>query len=144
MKHAILAIVVCSFFIAGCAGDKDLADQREVENGTRLIGTSGKNGSHGRDLDAKNFDTNQNPNFLDLTKDRPDYGDDQGKLAEVITLNSDLEPGAVYITGGKARVTAYSDGSLSKEEKDEVERTLNRKFIEVVPRYRVHLTIKER
>jgi hypothetical protein len=144
MKHAILAIVVCSFFITGCGGDKDLADQREVENGTRLIGTSGDDGSYERHHDSNDFNTNQNPNFLDLTEDRPDYGDDQAKLAEVITLNSDLEPGPVYITGDNARVTAYSNGSLSKKEKDKVERTLKHKFIDVMPRYRVHLTIKER
>ncbi|MGD6831970.1 hypothetical protein ACQCT5_07395 [Sutcliffiella halmapala] len=144
MKHAILSIVVCSFFIAGCGADKDLTGQREVENGTRLIGINADGGAYEEHQDSNDFNTNQNPNFLDLTEDRPDYGDDQEKFAEVITLNSNLEPGPVFVTGDNARVTAYSNGSLSDEEKDKLHSKLKRKFIDVVPRYRVHLTIKER
>ncbi|WP_078378602.1 hypothetical protein [Sutcliffiella halmapala] len=143
MKHAILVLVVCSFFVSGCTAEPR-TNQREDINGTRLIGTHGDTGFYKRDLDSEDYNTNQNPNFLDLTENRLDYGDDQDKFAEVITMNSDLQPGRVYITGDTARVTAYHDGTLSKEEKSKLKKHLAKKFVDVTPRYRVKLTIKER
>ncbi|WP_223701028.1 hypothetical protein [Sutcliffiella deserti] len=146
MKRAILLMVVCSFFISACGvvGDEHHTLQKQDIDGTRLIGTTGEDGFYRRNLDSEDYNTNQNPNFLDLSETRPTYGDDQDKLREVISMNSNLDPGGVYITGDTARVTAYADGSMSKKEKDKIKRHLQRKFVDVMPRYYVHLTIKER
>ena len=145
MKHAILLLVVCSFFISGCSQEQRFG-AREDFDGERLIGVKNdeQEGFYKRDLDTEDYNTNQNPNFLDLSEDRLDYGDDQNKFVEVIELNSDLEPGPVYITGDTARVTAYAPSGISKKEKKRVHKELKEKFLEVTPRYHVKLTIKER
>ena len=145
MKHAILLLVICSFFISGCSGEQRFGSDEDFD-GEQLIGVKNdeQNGFYKRDLDTEDYNTNQNPNFLDLSENRPDYGDDENKFAEVIELNSDLKPGPVYITGDTARVTAYAPSSISKEEKKRVQKELKEKFLEVTPRYHVKLTIKER
>lgn len=145
MKHAVLLLVVCSFFISGCSGEQRFGAKEDFD-GERLIGVKNddQEGFYRRDLDTEDYNTNQNPNFLDLSEDRLDYGDDENKFAEVIQMNSDLEPGPVYITGDTARVTAYAPSGISKEEKKRVHRELKEKFLEVTPRYHVKLTIKER
>ncbi|WP_404446164.1 hypothetical protein LG307_20895 [Sutcliffiella horikoshii] len=145
MKHAILLLVICSFFVSGCSGEQRFGADEDFD-GERLIGVKNdeKEGFYDRDLDSEDYNTNQNPNFLDLSESRPDYGDDQNKFAEVIELNSDLEPDSVYITGDTARVTAIAPSGISKEEKKRVHKKLKEKFLEVMPRYHVHLTIKER
>ncbi|KMJ59204.1 hypothetical protein AB685_09115 [Bacillus sp. LL01] len=145
MKHAVLLLVVCSFFIAGCTGEQRFGSDEDF-NGERLIGVKNdeKDGFYDRDLDTEDYNTNQNPNFLDLSENRPDYGDDEDKIVEVIEMNSDLEPGSVYITGDTARVTAYAPSGISKKEKKRLKKELKEKFMEVTPRYHVKLTIKER
>ncbi len=145
MKHAVLLLVVCSFFISGCSGEQRFGAKEDFD-GERLIGVKNddQEGFYKRDLDTEDYNTNQNPNFLDLSEDRLDYGDDENKFAEVIQMNSDLEPGPVYITGDTARVTAYAPSGISKKEKKRVENELKEKFLEVTPRYHVKLKIKER
>ncbi|CAG9620115.1 hypothetical protein [Sutcliffiella rhizosphaerae] len=143
MKHVILFLVVCSIFISGCSGHQRFGADEDFD-GKKLIGVNNKEGFYRRDLNSEYYNTNQNPNFLDLSENRPDYGDDQNKFREVIEYNSDLEPGPVYITGHTARVTAYAHKDMTSREKKRLKRELQERFIEVVPRYQVHLTIKER
>jgi hypothetical protein len=144
MKDAILLLVVCSFFISGCGAQQRFGSEEDL-NGRKLIGvTDEKDGFYERTLRTEDYNTNQNPNFLDLTEDRPDYGDDENKFREVITMNSELEPGPVYITGDTARVTAYAPSGISKKEKKRIKEDLARHYLEVMPRYHVKLAIKER
>ena len=143
MYRTILFMAVCSFFVlTGCVQENRI-NQAEDMNGQRLI--TGEGGRfYERNLESERYNTNQNPNFIDLTENRPDYGDDQAKVQEIIEVHSDLDPGPVYITGNTIRTTAYPNKKLSKEEKQKVERQLKRDFARAIPRYHVVLTIENR
>ncbi|QFT90950.1 hypothetical protein FIU87_20080 [Bacillus sp. THAF10] len=147
MKHAILILVVCSFFISGCSGEQRFGADEDFD-GEKFIGVNdNKRGIlEPNTEDTEDFYTSQNPNFLDLGADNNnvDYEDDENKFREVIELNSNLEPGPVYITGHTARVTAYAPNGMSQKEKKRVKKDLNKHFIEVTPRYHVHLKIEDR
>ncbi|MBD8071356.1 hypothetical protein [Bacillus sp. PS06] len=117
----ILSLLTLSLVLSGCNGNAN--DQYRVQD--------------------EDYYTNQNPNFIDLTENRPDIGDDQDKFVETIEEFTDYRPGSVFVSGANAYVTVHTTESLSEEEKQKEEKKLHKTLRKAMPRYHIRVTIHD-
>ncbi|MFC4321884.1 lipoprotein [Litchfieldia salsa] len=146
MKRMVFLALSLLLFLTGCNWNPnhEYHAQREDIDGTNLMesGTR-KNSFYEEDLQDEDYNTNQNPNFIDLTEDRPDIGDDQDKFREVIELKSEFKPGAVFINGANAYVTVHTDKSYSNKDRKKEEKKLYETLQKAMPRYHIRVTIHD-
>ncbi|MFD1735158.1 hypothetical protein ACFSCX_01145 [Bacillus salitolerans] len=117
----------------------------EDKSGADLMTTGGdeKNGFYERDLDDTRYNTNQNPNFIDLTESRPNLGTDQDKIRDVINTFPEVTPGSVYVVGTDAWVTVHSTKKFSEEDRDQLRHKLLKDITKAMPRYHIHIRIHD-
>ncbi|MGY3715991.1 hypothetical protein ACWE42_10745 [Sutcliffiella cohnii] len=132
--RTILFLLVTSLLLAGCGIDGERISQSEDIDGTKFINNR-YGGYYERDLDSERYNTNQNPNFIDLTENRPTYGDDQDKAREVINAVSGVRAGSIFINGNTIHATVYTTEKKDKKERDELKKKVNRKLARALPRY---------
>jgi hypothetical protein len=146
MKRKLIISLLLFMFLAGCNWNpnNEYHAQREDLDGSNLM-TSGtrKHGFYERDLQDEDYNTNQNPNFIDLTENRPDIGDDQEKFVETIEEFTEFKPGSVFINGANAYVTVHTTKSFSSKEKKQEEKKLHETLRKAMPRYHIRVKIHD-
>ncbi|MFC0272452.1 hypothetical protein ACFFIX_13505 [Metabacillus herbersteinensis] len=139
-------IVVLMMLLPACAGNQNVAHpyDREDSNGTKLMTNREGNGIYNRELDDDRTNTNQNPNFIDLSESRPNYGTDENKLSEALIGEEGLTMGPVVRNGQDIRVTVYTSDDLSKKELRDREEELHNKMVRALPRYHIKINLEKR
>lgn len=140
--------MVAVLFLSACNGgpNNELQAQSEDRNSAKLMDYDENNGFYERNLrddDKRDYSINTNPNFIDLTEDRPDIGDDQEKIVQVIQRYTEFQPGSVFVNGRDAWVTVHTTEKFSDKEKKVVRKDLHRTLIKAMPRYDIHLKIHD-
>lgn len=148
MIKRFLPVVVAVLFLSACNGgpNNELQAQSEDRNSAKLMDYDENNGFYERNLrddDKRDYSINTNPNFIDLTEDRPDIGDDQEKIVQVIQRYTEFQPGSVFVNGRDAWVTVHTTEKFSDKEKKVVRKDLHRTLIKAMPRYDIHLKIHD-
>ncbi|PAQ15262.1 hypothetical protein CD798_07135 [Bacillaceae bacterium SAOS 7] len=140
MRFFLMAILLA--FALGACGDKEASNESWNEN------------QHGKDFapdnitktradEAKQNDpvnTNQNPNFLDLSPHQPTRGTDIDHARDVIERFTPYEPGSVWINGGKMRVTVHEKQGHNYTEAEV--KAAYESLVAALPRYEIEMRIK--
>ncbi|QOR66529.1 hypothetical protein IM538_22685 [Cytobacillus suaedae] len=146
MIKQFLPFLLTAIILAGCtAGNHNYSEfksHRQHDNNARILNEN-EGGFYQRDLEDQDYTTNLNPNFIDLTEDRPDIGDDQEKIVQVIQQYTEFTPGAVIVNGRDAYVTVHTTKHYKGKERKEVKKDLNRRLMKAMPRYDIHLRIHD-
>jgi hypothetical protein len=146
MLKSLLPLMISLLILAACSWNPngEYHAQREDIDGTKLMTYDRDKGFYDRNLKDEQFtyDTNQNPNFVDLAENRPDIGDDQDKFREVVDKYTEFEPGSVIINGNDAWVTVWSKRNLSEKEKVKLTKDLRYHLMKAMPRYDIHINIR--
>ncbi len=144
MKQAFF-IIMLMLILAGCNWNpnNEYHAQREDVDGTNLItGGTRNHGFYQINRRDEDYNTNQNPNFIDLTENRPTIGDDKDKIVEIVDDLTEYEPGSVFINGSDAMVTVHTNKSLSGKERKKAEKELHRTLSKAMgARYHIHVNI---
>ncbi len=138
--------MVLSLCMAGCQfqAREGYEAQEEDINGTRLMKTGyGDYEEIGVDEDEE-FTENPGPDFLDLTESRPDRTNDQNKLEEAIRNDNELSLGRVIINGDQIHVNVFTTENLSGYEMTKKRKEIHEKMITALPRYDIHVNLKEK
>ncbi|MBD1379681.1 hypothetical protein [Metabacillus arenae] len=138
LSALILTLTACSWSPTG-----QQIPQEEDKNGTNLMNSGQKETGYQRELDDERTNTNQNPNFIDLSESRPNLDTDKDKVGEALKDYDYLELGPVLINGKNARVTVYSEKNLSQKEMKKLEKELHDKMVNALPRYRIQVNVEE-
>lgn len=146
MIKRFLPFLLIAIVLAGCtAGNHNYSDfkaQRQDGDGARILNDK-EDGFYDRNLRDEEYTTNLNPNFLDLTEDRLDIGDDQEKIVQVIQQYTEFTPGSVIVNGRDAYVTVHSTKHFEVKDRKKVKKDLHRRLIKAMPRYDIHLRIHD-
>ncbi|WP_203363487.1 hypothetical protein [Bacillus sp. REN10] len=140
MRFFLMAILLA--FALGACGDKQASQESWNEN---------KNGKEfapdkltkTRADEAKQDDpvnTNQNPNFLDLSPNQPTRGTDIDHARDVIKRFTPYEPGSVWINGNKMRVTVHQ--KQGRRYTDDEAKEAYKSLVAALPRYKIDMVIK--
>lgn len=142
----IVVIVASIIFLTACAGNQNVAHpyDREDSNGTRLMTNREGNGIYNRELDDDRTNTNQSPNFIDLSGSRPNFGTEEGKLEEALRDEKGLEMGQIIRNGQNINVTVHSTNSISKDSKKQKEKELVQKMNTALPGYHIKVKLEEK
>jgi hypothetical protein len=142
-----LPILLTAIVLSGCAAGNhnysEFKSHRQDGDGARILNGNNNEGFYERNLKDEDYTTNLNPNFLDLTEDRPDIGDDQEKIVQVIQQYTEFQPGSVIVNGRDAYVTVHSTKHFEGKERSKVKKDLHRRLIKAMPRYDIHLRIHD-
>jgi hypothetical protein len=88
--------------------------------------------------------TNQNPNFIDLSDSQPTNGTDIEKARQVVEQYTDYEADEVWINGQQMWVTAHTKEEMTGKQRDNEEAKLKKQLTRALPRYKLNVQIKER
>jgi hypothetical protein len=138
MKRRLL-LFLGILLITGCSQ----VETTEDASGADLMSADEKDGFYERNLSDERYNTNQNPNFIDLTESRPHQGTDQDKMRDVIDTYPNVTPGSVYIVGSDAWITVHSKKKYSKKERDTIRHKLLKDITKAMPRYHIHLRVHD-
>lgn len=147
MIKKFLAVSSILFLLTACNWNpnNEYHAQQEDVNGTNLLrdedGSRKNNGFYEQDLnDEDYYDINTNPNFIDLTEDRPDFGDLQDKLEQVVKKEG-YQSESIYRNGNEFWVNVKTDEKMSKKELKKASKALHKKLIYAAPDYRIHVDL---
>ncbi|WP_421382106.1 hypothetical protein ACOJQI_21900 [Bacillus salacetis] len=144
MKKVISLFALTILLTACGAQDGDnLYVQDEDQNGRRFVNNDLTDVDTNQNVDQP-METNQNPNFIDLSETQPNIGTDVNKTREVIEEYTDYEAGQVWVNGEQMWVTAYTRDEMSQDRRDEEEAKLRKRLIRAMPRYKINVKIQER
>ncbi|MBV7505176.1 hypothetical protein KW850_07900 [Bacillus sp. sid0103] len=95
--------------------------------------------------------TNQNPNFLNLSRTGSgsetgggkDTGEDINKAKQVIADSNEFTLDSVWINGDRMWVSVYKKGMLSEQGKIKAEARLHKQLVQALPRYKMEVRVKE-
>ncbi|MFD2680806.1 hypothetical protein [Bacillus seohaeanensis] len=138
-KSLLLLLFVLVLSIAtACGTDQDsqygMGD--EDQSGLQPVKNDGE-----RDVREN---TNQNPNFIDLSDSQPTKGTDIEKARQVLEQYTDYEADEVWINGQQMWVTAHTKEKMTEEQRNKEEAKLNKQLTRALPRYKLNVQIKER
>lgn len=146
MIKQFLPFLLTALVLTGCAAGNhnysEFKSQRHNGDGAQILNDK-EDGFYNRNLRDEDYTTNLNPNFLDLTEDRLDIGDDQEKIVQVIQQYTEFTPGSVIVNGRDAFVTVHTTKHYKGKERKEVKKDLHRRLIKAMPRYDIHLRIHD-
>ncbi|HZG73736.1 MAG TPA: hypothetical protein VEY51_19520 [Chondromyces sp.] len=133
--------VVCFLFLLLTAcnnNEQSVYTRNEDDAGTQFVQHK-NNGIDQRDLRDYSRNTNQNPNFIDLSPEQPTRGTDEDKAEEVIQKYTKYELESVWINGQNMNVTVSTNEEIQDRQKQEkeVRDTLTR----ALPRYIIDVKI---
>jgi len=130
-----------SLVISGCSKVETAEDQ----NGLNLMKTGVNQDDEDRDRGEQYFNQG-NPsadNYIDATETRPNFGDDQEKIRDVVRTFEDVTPGSVIINGRNAYVTVHSNDNFNEEKRDKLRHKLLHSITKAVPRYHIHVRVHD-
>ncbi|RIW36147.1 hypothetical protein D3H55_06730 [Bacillus salacetis] len=141
----VLSLLSLTILLTACgAQEKDnLYVQDEDQGGRRFVNNDLTDVDTNQNVDQP-METNQNPNFIDLSETQPNKGTDVDKAREVIDVYTDYEPGQVWVNGEQMWVTAYTHDELSQDKRDDKEAELRKRLTRALPRYKINVKIQER
>ncbi|MGX1191756.1 hypothetical protein [Metabacillus sp. SLBN-84] len=109
--------------------------QPESDKGSELRRT-------GESVSNNRGTTEQNPNFLNLSKNREQNEDEMDKLREVIRNDPSLKIENITMNGGKISVDVVSSKDMTDQEIRDKQKELQRKMQNIIPRYDVHVDLE--
>jgi hypothetical protein len=141
----VLSLFALTILLTACgAQDGDnLYVQDEDQNGRRFVNNDLTDVDTNQNVDQP-METNQNPNFIDLSETQPNKGTDVNKTREVIEEYTDYEAGQVWVNGEQMWVTAYTHDEMSQDRRTEEEAELRKRLTKAMPRYKINVKIQER
>lgn len=142
----ILSLFALTILLTACGGvpDEDnLYVQDEDQNGRRFVNNDLNDVDTNQNVDQP-METNQSPNFIDLSETQPNKGTDVNKAREVIEEYTDFEADEVWINGQQMWVTAHTDEQLSQDRREKEEAELRKRLTRAIPRYKINVKISER
>ncbi|MBU8905865.1 hypothetical protein [Desertibacillus haloalkaliphilus] len=77
--------------------------------------------------------------FRTTSTHRPDFGDDQDKIREIVAQKEGINPGYVVIAGKHAWVNVRFAGDYSDQERQQKLKSVRQSLEQGIPRYQVHL-----
>ncbi|WP_100332488.1 hypothetical protein [Bacillus xiapuensis] len=137
-------IAIMSAAVLSACGDKEASNESWMENEDGREFAPGSL-TETRADEAKQDDpvnTNQNPNFLDLSPEQPTTGTDIDKARDVVRRYSPYAPGAVWVNGDRMQVTVHERKSERYQASDE--KAVYEKLIQALPRYKIDVKVKKR
>ncbi|WP_409252262.1 hypothetical protein V1502_19555 [Bacillus sp. SCS-153A] len=141
----ILSLFALTILVTACGvqdGD-NLYVQDEDQNGRRFVNNDLNDVDTNQNIDQP-METNQNPNFIDLSETQPNTGTDVNKAREVIEEYTDYEADEVWINGQQMWVTAHTREELSQDRREKEEADLRKRLTRALPRYKINVKISER
>lgn len=155
MQKFMLFLSLCMMFmVSGCNGNQggnhgnDLAyDLKNDRSAPNYMSNRGENKQRMVEDDI----TNQNPNFLNLSRTGSgsetgggkDTGEDINKAKQVIADTNEFTVDSVWVNGDRMWVSVYKKGMQSEQGKVKAEARLHRKLIQALPRYKMEVRVKE-
>ncbi|WP_191559962.1 hypothetical protein [Metabacillus idriensis] len=128
-------IIVFILLLGGCANPSKQSEiQPESHKGSELKQT-------GKGVSNERGTTEQNPNFLNLSKNREQNEDEMDKLQEAIRNDKSLKIDNVTMNGNTIWVDVASDKELTQEEKQKKQAELQTKMQNIIPRYDIKVNL---
>lgn len=150
MKKHILFLGLLMLMLAGCAGNNNdnvtgIYELNQDRDGSNLLTTDDMNRQSGEftDVTRGHEMSDQNPNYVNISGTRNNYGLDVDKAREVISRLENFEPGQVWITGDVLRVTAFYEGRLTERQRAEFEERIRSRLFSALPRYNIEVSVEE-
>jgi hypothetical protein len=141
-KFSIVLLLSILLTACGAQGD-NLYVQDEDSDGRTFVNNDLNDVDTNQNVDTP-METNQNPNFIDLSESQPNSGTDVNKAREVIKVYTDYEADEVWINGRQMWVTAHTDDKLSQDRREKEEADLRKRLTRALPRYKINVKITER
>lgn len=141
-----LFLLMVMVLVSGCGVQNDSSYVRnEDQHGRQFVDNDlDREEIDERQLETVRNNTNQNPNFLDLSDSQPTNGTDINKAREVVEYYTDYEADEVWINGKQMWVTAHTRKEMTPAERDREEAKLHKRLVKAIPRYKIEVQIKER
>jgi hypothetical protein len=149
LKKLIMLLIFAVVMVSGCGQEnaESIYENNQDQAGEDLLTDhdgvrEGDGPNFSRDLDDGMTMDDQNPNLLNTdNENRVNFSQDVRKAKEVISAQG-YEPDAVWINGGTMNVTARPEGRLSREERDDAEKSLKKNLLKALPRYEINVDIE--
>ncbi|WP_456273040.1 hypothetical protein [Bacillus sp. AK031] len=137
-------VLLLSILLTACGTQNDnMYVQDEDQDGRTFVNNDLNDVDTNQNVDTP-METNQNPNFIDLSETQPNKGTDVNKAREVIEVYTDYEADEVWINGEQMWVTAHTDEQLSQDKREKEEADLRKRLTRAIPRYKINVKITER
>jgi hypothetical protein len=131
-------IIVLFLLFGGCDNPgKQSEIQPESHKGSELKQT-------GEGVSNERGTTEQNPNFLNLSKNREQNEDEMDKLQEAIRNDKSLRIENIMMNGDNIWVDVVSDRELTDEERQKKQAELHSKMQQIIPRYDVKVDLNSK
>lgn len=131
-------IIVFVLLLGGCANPSKQSEiQPESHKGSELKQT-------GEGVSNERGTTEENPNFLNLSKNREQNADEMDKLQEAIRYDKSLQIENIMMNGNKIWVDVVSSQELTEEERQKKQAELHSKMQQIIPRYDVKVDLKKK
>ncbi|MGG4489525.1 hypothetical protein [Metabacillus idriensis] len=131
----VLCMLIVLLILGACANPSKQSEiQPESHKGSELKQT-GKGVSNDRGT------TEQNPNFLNLSKNREQNEDEMDKLHEAVRNDKSLKIDNVTMNGNTIWVDVHSDRKLTDNEKQKKQAELQSKMQNIIPRYDIKVNL---
>ncbi len=130
--------IVFVLLLGGCANPSKQSEiHPESQKGSELKQT-------GKGVSNEQGITEENPNFLNLSKNRKQNEDEMDKLQEAIRNDKSLRIENIMMNGNIIWVDVVSERALSEEDEQKKQAELQSKMQEIIPRYDVKVELKTR
>lgn len=131
----VLWMLILLLFLGACANPSKQSEiQPESHKGSELKQT-------GEGVSNERGSTEQNPNFLNLSKNREQNEDEMDKLHEAVRNDKSLKIDNVTMNGNTIWVDVNSDQELTDDEKQKKQAELQSKMQNIIPRYDIKVNL---
>ncbi|WP_059352021.1 hypothetical protein [Bacillus coahuilensis] len=138
-----MSLIVILLLLGACGAEEDSMFSRNDQEGTQFVDNDVV-GNNEEDWPTARTQTNQNPNFIDLSENQPTLGTDVDKARETIAELTPYEADEVWINGGQMWVTVHTNKNLTSVTRDNEEAELHDTLTRALPRYKIHVELKEK
>lgn len=131
----VLWMLILLLFLGACSNPSKQSEiQPESHKGSELKQT-------GESVSNERGTTEQNPNFLNLSKNREQNEDEMDKLHEAVRNDKSLKIDNVTMNGNTIWVDVGSDQELTDDEKQKKQAELQSKMQNIIPRYDIKVNL---
>ena len=132
----VVWMVIILLLLGACSNPSGKSEiQPESHKGSELKQT-------GEGVSNERGTTEQNPNFLNLSKNREQNEDEMDKLQEAIRNDKSLKIDNVTMNGNTIWVDVASDSELTEDEKQKKQAELLTKMQNIIPRYDIKVNLE--
>jgi hypothetical protein len=134
----VVWMVIILLLLGACSNPGGQSEiQPESHKGSELKQT-------GEGVSNERGTTEQNPNFLNLSKNREQNEDEMDKLQEAIRNDKSLKINNVTMNGNTIWVDVASDSELTDDEAQKKQAELQTKMQNIIPRYDIKVNLETR